>query len=174
MIGLGTNANGQAGEFLDTIFGGWLTRNPTRNNFTFGMALQAPDFTSDDDLGNGGVLHWVVPDSSAYVGDVTWSNASVAPTAPDFPSTSAGTTLGVPESDWTITLDSWAFATEDTTSISQADAPVIFDPFYPDIYFPASDASILCTFPESKFSLISLSIELRWCDQRSNQIGYSD
>lgn len=157
MIGLGTNANGQAGNFLDTIFGGWLNRNPTRNNFTFGMALQAPDFTSDDDLGNGGILHWVVPDSSAYVGNVTWSPASVAPTAPDVPSASAGTTLGVvPESDWTITLDSWAFATENTTSISQADAPVIFEPFYPGIYFPASDASILCTFTKliSSFDLI--------------------
>ena len=65
LVGLGTNVNGQSGDFLDTIYGPWFARNPSWNNFTFGMDLEPPKFTSENDVGNGGVIHWVVPDASA-------------------------------------------------------------------------------------------------------------
>ena len=153
LLGLGTNANGKSGDFYDTLFGGWLTRNPTRNNFTFGMALQPPDFTSDGDLGNGGTLHWVVPDPSAYIGEVVWNNASVALTAPDEPAesdTSADVTPELPEADWRIAIDEWS-VTGGGSALSRelSSSFAIIEPFYPNIYFPESEAAILCSYRTS-------------------------
>lgn len=145
LIGLGTNANGANGDFLDTIFGGWFTRNPTHNNFSFGMALQPPTFTSDDDNGNGGILHWVVPDSSAYEGEIAWNDANVAGTAPD---TVAGMALdnsyALPESDWTIECEGWVASMGSSAVSNSSKNQVIVEPYFSSINFPLNQANALC------------------------------
>ena len=117
------------------------------------MALQAPDFTSDGDLGNGGVLHWVVPDSSAYVGEIVWNNASVALTSPDEPAesdTTVDATPGLPEADWRIAIDEWSITVGGSAlSTELSSSFAIIEPFYPNIYFPESEAKILCSYISS-------------------------
>ena len=112
------------------------------------MALQAPDFTSNEDVGNGGILHWVVPDTSAFIGDIVWNNASVALTAPDESggTSAVSSTLGLPEADWRIAMDGWSATTGGSVlarSLSNAFATI--EPFYPNIYFPESEATALCS-----------------------------
>ncbi|KAH8120729.1 acid protease [Phellopilus nigrolimitatus] len=162
LIGLGTNANGETGDFSDTVFGGWLTRNPTHDNFTLGMNLQPPTFTSDDDEGNGGLLHWVVPDSSAYEGPITWNIANTSSAAVGTSSTDgvSGTTLNsgleLPESDWTIELDGWAASISGASVASSNKSQALIEPFFPDIYFPVSQANIFYSAVPSSVKLDSL------------------
>ena len=154
LLGLGTNANGQSGDFFDTIFGGWLVRNPSRNNFSFGMDLKPPTFTSDDDAGNGGVLHWVVPDSSAHQTNVAWSTASVSSSpanagseGDNVSSTSpnSASDFALPESDWLVEMDGWSASISGGTAVSDAtSAQALVEPFFTEILFPSSQANLLC------------------------------
>ncbi|THH05766.1 hypothetical protein EW145_g4556 [Phellinidium pouzarii] len=157
-----TLANGAVGDFLDTIYGQWLLQKPTHSNFTFGMALQPPTFTSDDDAGNGGVLHWTLPDSSAYVGDVTWNIANVSSASADAPASSGGSEpvansdLELPESDWAIEMDGWAISTSGTTVSNSNTSQAIIEPFLPDIYFPQSQAALFYSAIPSAAQISSL------------------
>lgn len=151
---MGTLANGASGDFLDTIYGQWLDINPTHNNFSFGMDLKPPKFTSDSDTGSGGILHWVVPDSSAYQGTVTWATPSVSNQEADVSSgtvdqsgVDANTNFTLPESDWTIELDGWAASISGTSVANSTKVPAIIELYYPDIYFPQSQATLLCRVP---------------------------
>ncbi|KAI5119798.1 hypothetical protein M0805_006595 [Coniferiporia weirii] len=152
LIGLGTNANGAAGDFLDTVFGGWLSRNPSQNNFTFGMALDPPLFTSNDDEGNGGVLHWIVPDSNAYEGTISWNTVNVSSTVANAPAGSddvsgadANSGFTMPESDWTIEMDGWAVSVSETVVSNSNKAQAIVEPYFSDTYFPSSQANLFYT-----------------------------
>ncbi|THH09422.1 hypothetical protein EW145_g2033 [Phellinidium pouzarii] len=163
LVGLGTNANGAAGDFLDTIFGQWLADHPTHDNFTFGMALQPPIFTSDDDTGNGGILHWVVPDSNAYVGNVSWNTADVSSAIVGSPTSSNGvsdtvanTSPELPESDWTIEMDGWTVTTSETIVSNSSKAQTVVEPFIPDIMFPQGQADLFYTAIPSAIKLSSL------------------
>ncbi|EJD04479.1 acid protease [Fomitiporia mediterranea MF3/22] len=149
LIGLGTNANGQSGNFSDTVFGGWLSRNPSQNNFTFGMDLRSPKFTSDNDQGNGGVLHWLQPDSKAYQGNIAWSTAGVSSGPANVPAnqntggTSSNAAFQLPESDWSIQLDGWAASVAGSSIANASKTTALIEPFFADIFFPASQANLL-------------------------------
>ena len=158
LFGLGTNANGANGNFFDTVFGGFLARNPDQNNFSFGMDLKAPKFTSEDDTGNGGVLHWLVPDTKAYdASNVTWATASVSSdqadagtsnnTSTTTPNSNSGSNsqFVLPESDWTIEIGGWAVSVSGSTAVANAtSSQAVVEPFFPNIYFPDSQANLLC------------------------------
>lgn len=158
LFGLGTNANGANGDFSATVFGGFLARNPDQNNFTFGMDLKPATFTSDDDTGNGGVLHWLVPDAKSYdVSSVKWTTASVSSSQADAGTSdnSTGTTANpdaddansqfvLPESDWTIEIDGWAVTAGGATVSNTTSAQAVVEPYFSNIYFPDSQANLLC------------------------------
>ncbi|KAL5535064.1 hypothetical protein ACEPAF_3157 [Sanghuangporus sanghuang] len=165
LLGLGTNANGQSGDFYDTIFGGWLVRNPSRNNFSFGMDLKPPKFTSDNDAGNGGVLHWVVPDSSAHQENVAWSTASVSSTpvnaANDSDNVStttanSGSDFVLPESDWLIEMDGWSASISGAAVSNATSTQALIEPFFPDILFPVSQANLFYAGVPSAVQINSL------------------
>lgn len=129
LLGLGTNAG--SGSFADTIYGQWRARNPTKSAFTFGMALNPPQDSSSD----GGVLHWVNPDSSAYQGVISYRDIQGTGTADPRSDTS----------DWVVNMDSWSF-NSGTASASQSggDMKVTIDPYLPSIVFPADQAKTIC------------------------------
>lgn len=160
LIGLGTNANGASGDFFDTVYGQWLIHNPSRDNFTFGMALQPPTFTSDDDQGNGGVLHWTVPDPTAFEGGISWNTANVSTGSQDVSDTSANTGLELPESDWSIEMDGWAASISGTAVANSSKTMAIVEPFFSDMFFPSSQAILFCMFISSQLKCITNS-ELR-------------
>ncbi|KAL5534716.1 hypothetical protein ACEPAG_1180 [Sanghuangporus baumii] len=177
LLGLGTNANGQSGDFYDTIFGGWLVRNPSQDNFSFGMDLKPPKFTSDNDAGNGGVLHWVVPDSSAHQANVAWSTASVSSTpvnaASDSDNVSTTTANSasdfvLPESDWLIEMDGWTASLSGAAVSNATSTQALIEPFFPDILFPVSQANLFYAAVPSAVQINSLvSGALAWsipCD----------
>jgi hypothetical protein len=132
IFGLGTTSNLNGGDFLDTVFGGWLSRNPLQNNFSYGMALNSPSNSE----GDGGMLHWVLPDASAHSEDVTWKDVQ-SPTSPDISSV-------VPDPDWMVMLDSWSIVSGETSASNTSSALAIIEPFYPDIIFPKTAAFMFC------------------------------
>ncbi|KAJ7579823.1 aspartic peptidase domain-containing protein [Mycena floridula] len=135
IFGLGTNA--RDGNFADTVYAGFLRRNPTRTNFTFGMALNRRKDSSSD----GGVLHWVLPDQTAYTGDVAWKNMNPFNSTPSSVS-----------SDWFIEMDGYAFTSSNGPSISKSGLPLqtVLDPFFPNIVFPQTETrSIYGSIPGS-------------------------
>ena len=161
LFGLGTNANGASGNFSDTVFGGFLARNPDQNNFTFGMDLKPAIFTSDNDTGNGGVLHWLVPDSKAYdASQVTWTTASVSSSQADVGTSNdtSGTTANsnptsnaqfiLPETDWSIEIDGWEVEVSGSGNGAANDntSQAIVEPFFPNIFFPDAAATLFCEF----------------------------
>lgn len=158
VIGLGTNRNAAGGSsssnysagFNDTIFGGWLGRNPEQSQFRYGMDINppvaVPQSTSSGDANSNlqnatpkqdaGTLHWLSPDSSAYdtqqlAYKTAQSNSSVVY------STSSG------QPDWTVQLDGWTFrGGGDVVSFQQEMATTV-DPYYTDIYMPFEQAQLL-------------------------------
>ncbi|SJL03208.1 uncharacterized protein ARMOST_06556 [Armillaria ostoyae] len=130
IIGLGTNARN--GDFDATVFGGWLSKNPSQTNFSFGMALnQAPDDTqsiaSDSD---GGVFHWFQPDPSYYDGDVAWKSM--------VPSNSSSLAA-----DFHVMMDSWTFTTSLGNSSQSGDLVTLIDPMYSTMTFPQGAAALV-------------------------------
>ncbi|KAJ4485470.1 aspartic peptidase domain-containing protein [Lentinula aciculospora] len=115
---------GRNGDFSATVFSGWLSRNPGKTNFTYGMMLNPPW----DSGTNGGVLHWQSPDASNYEGDVVWKSISA------FNSTSL-------QSDWFITMDSLSITNGGNVTISQSGELVTaIDPFESAVIFPQTIA----------------------------------
>ncbi|PBK89254.1 acid protease [Armillaria gallica] len=130
IIGLGTNA--RDGDFDATVFGGFLSQNPSQTNFSFGMALnQAPDDTQsiahDSD---GGVFHWFQPDPSYYDGDVAWKNM--------VPSNSSSLAA-----DFHVMMDSWTFTTSLGNSSQSGDLVTLIDPMYSTMTFPQGAAALV-------------------------------
>ena len=70
------------------------------------MALRSPD--DSESATDGGVLHWVVPDSSAHEGAVAQVSAQVSPRSEVSANDGNNGALSLPESDWGIQLDQWA------------------------------------------------------------------
>jgi hypothetical protein len=126
VFGLGTNIN--TGNFSDTVFGGFFSRNPTSSNFTFGMALNPPTVASND----GGALHWLAPDSSAYQGQISWTNV--------VKSNSSSASI---MSDWVVQMNGWTFTSGSNSSAITSNGSAVVDPYYPDIYLPQSQAQTI-------------------------------
>lgn len=121
ILGLGTQ------PFEDTIYGPWLSRNPSRSNFTFGMALNPPINSSTD----GGFLHLVVPDVTSYQGAVSWKNMTAASSA------SIST-------DWTVDMDGWSATNAAGVNVSCGAASAVLDPYFSSIIFPQNQARSIC------------------------------
>ncbi|KAK0486018.1 aspartic peptidase domain-containing protein [Armillaria novae-zelandiae] len=121
VVGLGSNA--RDGNFGASFAGNWLSQHPTRSNFTYAFALDSPRSGT-----NGGMLHLLAQDSSAFQGDVTWKPMS------DFNSSSTN-------SDWSVNMDGWSFESGDSGKISQSgDLVAVLDPFFATIRFPQAQA----------------------------------
>ncbi|KAF4605678.1 hypothetical protein EYR40_004467 [Pleurotus pulmonarius] len=121
LLGLGTNA--LSGNFNETLFAGWLSRNPGRTNFSYGMQLQplGADGSVEEE---GGLLHWVVPDDSAFQGTMSVKDKlSVGPSDMNL--------------DWVVNLDSFSISTGDLR-ISKTNERVAIDPFFLGIFLPQS------------------------------------
>ncbi|KAJ6626971.1 aspartic peptidase domain-containing protein [Mycena sp. CBHHK59/15] len=103
--------------------------------FTYGMALNPPAESATD----GGVLHWLAADQSAYEGAVSWKTISTNSTANI--------------SDWVVDMDAWSVAGGPTMfNISQSgvEMPTLLDPYYSSIVFPQPAArSIYASIPGS-------------------------
>ncbi|KAJ3768122.1 aspartic peptidase domain-containing protein [Lentinula raphanica] len=127
VFGLGTN--GRNGDFSATVFSGWLSRNPGKTNFTYGMMLNPPWDSGTD----GGVLHWQSPDTASFEGDVAWKSMS----------TSNSTSL---QSDWYITMDSLSFTdSDDSVTVSRSGELVTaVDPFEAPLIFPQALTGAIC------------------------------
>ncbi|KAK0212625.1 aspartic peptidase domain-containing protein [Desarmillaria ectypa] len=122
VLGLGSNA--RDGNFGASLAGNWLSQHPTRTNFTYAFALDSPHSAGT----NGGMLHLMAQDSSAFQGDVTWKPMS------DFNSSSTN-------SDWSVNMDAWSFESGDNGKISQnGDLVAVLDPFFATIRFPQAQA----------------------------------
>jgi hypothetical protein len=127
ILGLGTNKG--IGRFSDSIYGGLFSRKPSLTNFSFGMALKPLNNPADGE--NLGVLHWRSPDPSAYKGQPVYKTVTT---------TYNSTSSSALSSDWTIPMDGWfsainGFAGNPPTN---GDLTTIIDPFYPNLYFPAT------------------------------------
>lgn len=93
------------------------------------MALNAP---FESDKANGGVLHWLEPDSSFYEGNATFQNVISNPNS---------------TSDWVVQMNGWTFSSGGK-SISNAGQTfeTAVDPFYNNIYIPQDEAQLICKF----------------------------
>ncbi|KAK0226137.1 aspartic peptidase domain-containing protein [Armillaria fumosa] len=119
---------GRDGNFGASFAGNWLSQHPTRSNFTYAFALDSPRSGT-----NGGMLHLLAQDNSAFQGDVTWKPMS------DFNSSSTN-------SDWSVNLDRWSFESGDSGKISQSgDLVAVLDPFFATIRFPQAQARSIYT-----------------------------
>lgn len=125
LLGLGTNK--RINQFIDSIFGSFFARKPNETSFTFGMALTPTRGAKPGDA--AGVIHWENTDPSAYKGQLAKQNVMANSSA-----------------DWTITMDKWAFisGSGETVTNTRRDLPATIDPFFPNIYFPFADATLLC------------------------------
>ncbi|TFK57717.1 acid protease [Heliocybe sulcata] len=125
ILGLGTNS--VQGNFSDTIFGAYMSQDASDSSFQYGMALNAPDNSTSD----GGVLHLLSPDSSAYTGNVSWKGVQQA-------ASSNGTGLS---SDWIVDLDGWTFAGGSGSITNNQGGACTVDPYYPNVYLPLNLAT---------------------------------
>ena len=136
IIGLGTNQNGDGESiFRDTVFGGWMSRNPGRTNFSFGLALNPPNGQSDD----GGVIHWVVPDTSFIDGQASFKDVQPTNSTPGIGSDNTGqngngVTTVVPQGDWAVELDGWAASVGSAQVANSTATTAIIEVYYPNIY----------------------------------------
>lgn len=94
------------------------------------MALNPPVNSSTD----GGVLHWVLPDSSYYQGDISWKELSKL---------SSNSSLN---SDWFVNMDGFSFHSGNSPNISRSgqELPTIIDPLFAAICFPQDEAKLIC------------------------------
>ncbi|KAJ7785668.1 aspartic peptidase domain-containing protein, partial [Mycena metata] len=122
MIGMGL------APFVDSPAANWLAQNPTQPTFSFGMALNPPSNFSTD----GGVLHWLHPDSSFYRGDIAWK-----------PMLAANASMPSNLSTWFVEMDAWSVSGSSSSfNISQSGTELLtlLDPFYSNIVFPQTFA----------------------------------
>ncbi len=132
---MNTHRNAGDGNFGASFAGNWLSKNPTRDNFTYAFALDSPHSGT-----NGGMLHLLAQDSSAFKGDVTWKPMS------DFNSSSTN-------SDWSVNMDGWSFESGDSGKLSQnGDLVAVLDPFFATIRFPQAQARSICEFLHNRFN----------------------
>ncbi|KAF5361606.1 hypothetical protein D9758_007378 [Tetrapyrgos nigripes] len=132
IIGLGTNARN--GDFGTTVYSGWLANHPGVTNFTFGMALNPPTPDSESD---GGVLHWLAPDTAAYEGDLIWREMTPFDPSTEGPSVSTQT-------DWFVKLDSWSFTSGGNSALqNDGNLIAVIDPFESSLIFPRGAANMI-------------------------------
>ncbi|KAI0075933.1 acid protease [Panus rudis PR-1116 ss-1] len=169
LVGLGTNlgtanrnadnANTYQAGFQDSIYGQWLNRNPTATNFSFGMQLSPPVIRRKNTTGNsapslsstnanGGLLHWLQPDQTAYKPDqVSWKNVdnaaggAAAGNNANSNGSSSTNTSAAGTGDWLLGLDGWTVSSGNSQA-SNAD-PVVADveALYTELYFPQQAAT---------------------------------
>lgn len=148
IFGLGTNggANGSSSSglsFADSIYSQWLSRNPTRGNFSFGMMLMPPVIEPKAGT-QAGTLHWTKPDQSFYHPEKVTVKPIVDTSSNNTDQTDITLNSG---QDWTVGLDGWTAAVNNT-HLSNTDAVVaVVDPLYPNIYLPGDQAKIICKLP---------------------------
>ncbi|KAJ7652011.1 aspartic peptidase domain-containing protein [Mycena polygramma] len=122
MLGMASGAGSPAAN--------WLARNPAQSAFVFGMALNPP--SPSNTSGEGGVLHWLQPDASAFQGDVTWKTMLAA---------NASNPSNM--SSWFVEMDAWSVSGGPSSfNISQSGTQLLtfVDPAYASIVFPQSSA----------------------------------
>ncbi|KAF9039524.1 acid protease [Hymenopellis radicata] len=120
VIGLGTN--GRDGKFNETLAGNWLSQHPESSNFTYGLALNGPHSPTD-----GGEMHLLAPDPSAFTGDITW-----------LPMTAFNSNAS--DADFYIDMDSWVFQSSGGGQLRQSKVHAIVDPFLAPLRFPSAQA----------------------------------
>ncbi|KAK0454758.1 aspartic peptidase domain-containing protein [Armillaria borealis] len=150
VVGLGSNA--RDGNFGASFAGNWLSQHPTRDNFTYAFALDSPHSGT-----NGGMLHLLAQDSSAFKGDVTWKPMS------DFNSSSTN-------SDWSVNMDGWSFESGDSGKLSQSgDLVAVLDPFFATIRFPQAQARSIYSSLNGATTYSNSSETITWmvpCDTK--------
>ncbi|PBK74305.1 acid protease [Armillaria solidipes] len=150
VVGLGSNA--RDGNFGASFAGNWLSQHPTQDNFTYAFALDSPHSGT-----NGGMLHLLAQDSSAFKGDVTWKPMS------DFNSSSTN-------SDWSVNMDGWSFESGDSGKLSQnGDLAAILDPFFATIRFPQAQARSIYSSLNGATTYSNSSETITWvvpCDTK--------
>lgn len=157
IVGLGTNrapktSSGGSGNvtafktgFADSIIGQWFNEYKNAPNFTFGIALNEPlikptnvNDTSSSSFAAGaaaGTMHLMQPDHSVYSADtVKWVNANVS---------TSGSNTTLPQSDWTVILDGWTFATQNNQLASKGQIVADIDPIYTGLYVPQDQATLM-------------------------------
>jgi len=122
-----------------------MIRNPTHNNFSFGLALNPLDGQSTD----GGIIHWVVPDTSFAEGQISFkdiqpTNSTPGIGADNTSQNSNGISTVVPQGDWAVQLDGWALSAGGTQIGNSTPSTAIIEVFYPNIYFPLQQAHLIC------------------------------
>ncbi|KAJ6569550.1 aspartic peptidase domain-containing protein [Mycena capillaripes] len=115
--------------FTDSPAANWLARNPAQPVFSYGIALNPP--SPSNASGDGGVLHWLQPDTSFYQGDIAWK-----------PMLAANASVPSNMSSWFVEMDAWSVAGPPSFNISQSGTQLLafLDPFYGSIVFPQSAA----------------------------------
>ncbi|KAF9014921.1 hypothetical protein BDQ17DRAFT_2907 [Cyathus striatus] len=122
ILGLGTNRHN--GDFNNSGLGVWLSRNPSNSNVSFGLQLNPPTASSRQ----GGTFDWLVPDQTAYVGDISWRTLAIVSNASI-------------NSDWIIELDSWNVSVSERSSTSRSgEMNAIVEPYVPSLIFPYAEA----------------------------------
>ena len=145
LVGLGTgrsprpsNSSGFQATFSDTIYGGWLSRNPMQSNFTFGLRLAPPTLLPYNQSGgtgtpavstssnsSGGVLHWLHPDSSAYDASRLQTLSMATNTSADiFPGDGS-------QPDWTVQIDGFTISSGSLTTTQNRKITTTLDFAYP-------------------------------------------
>jgi hypothetical protein len=176
LIGLASNKNTSSSvgnssqyvpQFQDSIYGQWLSQNPTAVNFTFGMQLGVPlniprGNTSQSKVtsmatpaGDPGMLHWLQPDTTAYdPSKVAWMNAGTANSSSASMSTSTST-------DWYVSLDGWVLDAGDNHVSNTRSVVATVDPLYSDLYLPQDQASLIRKHihPSCRFFLIRMGVQ---------------
>ncbi|KAF8900586.1 aspartic peptidase domain-containing protein [Mucidula mucida] len=129
VFGLGTN--GLENDFNSTVIAGWLQRNPTQSNFSYGMMINGPEDSQSD----GGVLHWIAPDVNAYdSANVVWKDMAPMDSS-SFNST--GLTY-----DFYVTMDSWTLTVANTT-LTKMNLVTLLDPLLTSTIFPQEEAALI-------------------------------
>ncbi|KAI0076923.1 hypothetical protein K474DRAFT_1662305 [Panus rudis PR-1116 ss-1] len=137
-------------NFEDSVFGQWLLLNPTADNFTFGVALNAPrvkpkqspsgntslppaeptlPYTGD----TAGIVHWLQPDPSYYDADTLQFV-----TAGD----SVNSLTSDPQ-DWTVAFNGWTFVDSANQVSNRQPIVVNIDPLYQGMYLPLDQATLI-------------------------------
>ncbi|OCH88349.1 acid protease [Obba rivulosa] len=159
VAGLGTNrqptgSSGYTPAFNDSIFGAWLGRNPGMSNFSFGLQLNAPVVTPKDtasspssaapsstpivtEKNTAGTMHWLKPDGSAYE-QSSLASATVTSNSTVNPATGA-------PSDWAVQLGGFVFNSGSDQINNNQELLTTIDPYYPEIYLPMEQATLLNT-----------------------------
>ncbi len=132
IVGLGLT--GPNLSFVDTIYGGFFHRNPNTAQLAYGMALNSPYSSDAVEKGLAGVIHWLLPDTSAYQGSVIWNNMSSGAQPP-----SSLPLAG--DSDWAVPIESWVLTSGKSSITNSTGGSAVIEPYFPDIYLPGAEAS---------------------------------